>query len=81
MLTEAQEGSLQEQKAQVVQLTVDWEAWIIVMGPKTTIVPSHLLLPCEPDRRKVTVWGDMDREGTVRMELAAFMEEQHQLGT
>jgi hypothetical protein len=66
---------LQEQKAHVVQLTVDWEAWVIVMGPKTAIVPSHLLLPCEPDRWEVRVRGDM------HLELAAFMEEQHQLGT
>jgi hypothetical protein len=55
MVTEAQEGSLQEQKAQVAQLTVDWEAWIIVMGPKTTTILSHLLLRCEPDSWEVTV--------------------------
>jgi hypothetical protein len=55
MLIEMQDGSLQEQKARVFQLTADWEAWIIVMGPETTIVLSHLLLPCKPDRWEVTV--------------------------
>jgi hypothetical protein len=62
-------------KTQVVQLTVDWEAWIMLMDPYPTVISAHLLPPCKHVTCEMTVQEDVDEdeEGAVLVELVTHM--------